>query len=186
MARYPRRSPDLDDAWLQRAALTYLRRFAATTGRFRRVMLRKVDRAIDAGSDAERDEVADRVESLIGRLTEGGYLDDERLVRARVEQLHQRGTSRPLIRARLAAQEAPPDLVAAALEALSDDGRDPELEAAIAYARRRRLGPWSREPGARRDKELGSMGRAGFGYGVACRVLDAGSIDELEELVERP
>ena len=181
-----RRAPrTIDDAWLQRSALTYLRRFTPTTARFRRVMLRKVDRAIAAGTVVDRDRVAEQLEALILRLAEAGYLDDVRLIRARVEQLHQRGTSAHLIRARLAQQEAPAELVEAALVALREDGRDVELEAAVAYARRRRLGPWSRQPGERREKELGSMARAGFGYGVASRVLDADTADELDELVER-
>lgn len=185
MARTRRPPPKLDDAWLQRQALNYLRRFTPTTNRFRRVMLRKVDKAIAAGTDEDRDRVCERLENLVGRLTEAGYLDDVRLVRARVEQLHRQGTSGPMIRARLAHQEAPRALVDDALEALEEEGRDVELEAAVAYARRRRLGPWSRDREARRDRELGSMARAGFGYAVSKRVMDADSGQELEELVDR-
>ncbi len=181
-----RRPPKkLDDAWLQRQALDYLRRFTPTTARFRRVMLRKVDRAIDAGTEADREDVAERLERLLERLCEAGYLDDVRLVAARVEQLHRQGTSGPMIRARLAQQEAPQALVERALDALREEGRDVELEAAVAYARRRRLGPWSRDREARRERELGSLARAGFGYAVALKVLDADSAEELEELVDR-
>lgn len=185
MARGRRPPPKLDDAWLQRAALNYLRRFTPTTARFARVMMRKVDRALAVGTEADREEVAGRLEALIGRLGEAGYLDDARMVGARVEQLHRQGTSRPMIKARLARQEAPPDLVDKALAVLEEEGRDVELEAAITYARRRRLGPWSREPGIRRERELASLARAGFGYAVALRILDAENADELEELVDR-
>jgi regulatory protein len=181
-----RRAPKkIDDAWLQRSALNYLRRFTPTTARFRRVMMRKVDRALAAGTTADREETAERLEALILRLGEAGYLDDERLVRARVQQLHERGTSAQLIRARLAQQEAPSELVDASLAEMREEGRDLELEAAVAYARRRRLGPWSRQPGERRERELGSLARAGFGYAVALKILDADSTDELDELVDR-
>ena len=56
-----------------------------------------------------------------------------------------------------------------------DDEGDPELEAARAYARRRRLGPWRTKPDdswERRQKELASMARAGFSFGVAKQALE--------------
>ena len=45
----------------------------------------------------------------------------------------------------------------------------------LAYARKRGLGPY-REPATRRearDKDLASLGRRGFGYDLARRVIDA-------------
>lgn len=44
------------------------------------------------------------------------------------------------------------------------------------YARRRRLGPFTRDPSTRRDhrqEHLAALGRRGFGYDVARRVIDA-------------
>ncbi|MCH8002677.1 MAG: RecX family transcriptional regulator, partial [Proteobacteria bacterium] len=55
--------------------------------------------------------------------------------------------------------------------------------AALAYARRRRLGPY-RSPQARaamREKDLAALGRRGFGYELARRVIETGDVSELEE-----
>jgi regulatory protein len=51
---------------------------------------------------------------------------------------------------------------------------DAELEAARTWARKHRIGPWRTgpvDPEIRR-KELARMARNGFGYGVACKVVD--------------
>ena len=62
----------------------------------------------------------------------------------RVGGLHRRGTSRRLIRHRLALS-VPEDDIEAALETLVEEFVDPDRHAAIAYARRRRIGPWRRD-----------------------------------------
>ena len=54
-----------------------------------------------------------------------------------------------------------------------------------AYARRRHLGPY-RAPDARdgrRERDLASLARAGFGFDIARRVVDAPSVEDLEAAV---
>jgi regulatory protein len=71
------------------------------------------------------------------------------------------------------------------MDALAEEtGGDPALAAALALARRRRLGPW-RPPAARaarRDKDLAILARAGFPRGLATRIVDAPDIAALEAL----
>ena len=72
--------------------------------------------------------------------------------------------------------------IANALARLSETETDLDLTAAIAFARRKRLGPYrtgSRPPN--RNRELAAMARAGFGRRVASRIIDAASIASLEE-----
>jgi regulatory protein len=60
-----------------------------------------------------------------------------------------------------------------------------ELSAAARYVRRRRFGAGHVDPGERADrrtKELAALARAGFGYDVATRVLDAPGRDDLHAL----
>lgn len=49
-----------------------------------------------------------------------------------------------------------------------------EEQAAQAYAKRRRLGPYRRpdQRAAHRDRDLAALARAGFAYGLARRVVD--------------
>ena len=72
--------------------------------------------------------------------------------------------------------------IEAALEILEAEYANRELTAAYKYARRRRLGPY-RLPearAARRDRDLAALARAGFGYDIARRVVDAASVEDLE------
>ncbi|MCA9558512.1 MAG: RecX family transcriptional regulator, partial [Myxococcales bacterium] len=69
----------------------------------------------------------------------------------------------------------PADLIDAALEAADAEVEDPDLAAAARYARRRRLGPFrpAEARAERREKDLAALGRAGFSYAIARRVIDA-------------
>ena len=71
---------------------------------------------------------------------------------------------------------------AAAVEALRDDGGDPDLAAACTFARRRRLGPYRRAGEGDRAKELGAFARAGFARAVAEALLACATPDQAEAL----
>ncbi|MBE7202875.1 MAG: RecX family transcriptional regulator, partial [Parafilimonas terrae] len=71
----------------------------------------------------------------------------------------------------------PREIVTAALEAEQEahPEEDSEEAAAWAYARRRRLGPY-RLPDKRadyRERDLASLARQGFPYGLARRIVEA-------------
>jgi len=112
----------------------------------------------------------EHVDALLDRLVRAGLLDDERYTRARVAALQRKGNSMRLIRAKLAEKGLRGPLVDEALDAL---GRDSELEAAVSYARKRRLGRWG-DKGDDRDrwrKDLARLARRGFSFDVADRAL---------------
>lgn len=168
---------------LERAALAYLERFAASAASLRRVLMRRVERSA-AAHGTDRDEAAGWVEALIGRYRSAGLLDDAAFARARAETLHRRGASVRAIRERLAGKGVGAEETEAALAALSDtvDG-SPDLAAAAAFARRRRLGPY-RPAAARaehRQRDLAALGRAGFAYEIARRVIDAATPEVIAE-----
>src|SRR5579885_1461173 len=155
----------LTAASLERAALDYLERFASSAADLRRVLLRRVKRA------AERD----------GSDARAGAA----LVEAVVARLHRRGASRRMIAGQLARHGIDRDRVAAALAGLAPAGvGDPDLAAACALARRRRLGPYRapEERASRRDKDLAALARHGFSLEIARRVLACADSAELEAL----
>lgn len=163
--------------WLQNSALHYLRRYATTSSHLKRIMTRRIDRSL-AEHGGDRDEALKQLDEVLDQLQEEGYLNDARYVEARVSDLHRRGSSAAVIRAKLAIKRAPRHLVEEALRSLGDDRADVELEAALAYARRRRLGPFRIDGEAlgfeRRRKDLASLARAGFSFATARRVIDQG------------
>lgn len=121
------------------------------------------------------------VDALIVRYRETGLLDDANYSRMRAESMHRRGTSARMTRAKLASKGVASDDISAALDALAETIQEPDLIAAINYARRRRLGPWRRTNRTEnRDRDLASLGRQGFGYDLARKVVDAEDEDALE------
>ncbi|MBP2232801.1 regulatory protein [Azospirillum agricola] len=169
--------------YLENAALHYLERFASSTANLRGVLLRKVRRSAQAhGTDPE--EGARWIEELLARYVRSGLLNDETYARMRTESLHRRGASTRAIAQKLAVKGIGRDEADKALETLREDvGPDLDLTAALALARRRRLGVY-RLPEARaahREKDMAALGRAGFGYEIARRVVDAESPEALLE-----
>jgi regulatory protein len=99
--------------------------------------------------------------------------------------LSRRGLGRRRIRERLAAKGVAAEDIAGALAELAADPAESELAAAVRLARRKRLGPFrgGAERRERRDKDLAALGRAGFGYEIARRVVEAESVEALEALL---
>lgn len=168
----------MSPAWLERAALHYLERYSASTEMLRRTLARRVQkRARARGEDPER--FADLVTATVARVVSAGLVDDARFADTRLATLRRRGTSTRGVSAKLAAKGVPRDVVEAAMlaerEALPDGEADAiEEQAAQAYARRRRLGPYRRpdQRATHRDRDLAALARAGFAYGLARRVVD--------------
>ncbi|NQV48395.1 MAG: RecX family transcriptional regulator [Rhodospirillaceae bacterium] len=167
---------------LENAALYYLERFATSVENMRRVLYRRVDKSA-RHHETDPEEGRALVDDLIRRYVASGLLDDRVYANAQAITMHRRGKSTRAIRAWLMQKAASGEAIDQALENLAEDAVDPDLAAAIRHARRRRLGPYrTRQADEKtRDKELASLARAGFSYGIARRVIDAKDINELEE-----
>ena len=166
---------------LENVALWYLQRFAASADSLRKVLMRRVEKSARA-HDTDREEGAALVEEIIARFRSSALLDDRIYAEGRALSLHRRGISSQGIRARLAAKGVGADDIDSALAMLRDETDEPDLAAAIAYARRRRIGPY-RTRGDReelRERDLAALARQGFGYDIARRVIDAHDPGDLE------
>jgi regulatory protein len=183
-ARKPPRPVSL--AWLQRAALHYLESYASSSENLRRVLRGKLDRRCRARGE-EAAPFLPLVDEVVEKAVAGGYVDDTRYAQAKVASLRRRGGSRRAIAAKLQAKGLDREAIGEALDAIDaqseresmddpaegDAGETAEGVAALAYARRRRLGPFrTREREERRGRDIAAMMRAGFGYGVAQGVID--------------
>ncbi len=162
---------------LERWALGYLGRYASSAENLRRVLTRRVRRlSPEAISPAKP-----LIEALVIRYRESGLLDDAAYAAGRTESLNRRGDSLRSIRARLMAKGVPAAVVAGAVSGLRDAAPDPDLAAACAFARRRRLGPF-RRAAANPARELAAFARAGFGRRVAQAVLACADEDAVAVL----
>jgi regulatory protein len=169
---------------LENMALYYLGRYASSSANLKRVLMRKVERAA-AAHDADPAEGAKLIEDLIVRYLRSGLIDDRAYAAQKAASLQRRGASRFGIKGKLRQKGVAGALIDDALHGLEEQGSTAsELASACALVRRRRLGPY-REKGKRatmRDKDLAALSRAGFGFEVARRVLDAPDIAAVEEL----
>jgi regulatory protein len=168
--------PELLDRW----ALAYLGRFASSAENLRRVLLRRIRRRSPADPAAAAAAMP-LIDALLERYRGSGLLDDAAYAAQRAQSLNRRGESLAKIRARLAAKGVESAVTTDALSALREEGPDPDLAAACAFARRRRLGPY-RRGAADPARELAAFARAGFSRRVAGLVLGCANMDAVEAL----
>jgi regulatory protein len=163
----------IDAAGLQELALGYAARYATTGAKLRRYLIRKLgERQWTPEDDPD-------VDGLVTRLTSLGYVDDKAWAAAKTRDLTARGFGARRVRGALAAAGVGRD-DAAQVTAPDPDAPEAALATAIAFARRRRFGPFAREPGddpAQRRRELAAMARAGHDFDIARRVLEAPDAD---------
>ncbi len=158
----------IDQALLEDWALSYLGRYASSAENLRRVLHRRVRRR---GGDAAAARAADEmIEALLARYRAAGLLDDASYAAGQARRRLARGQSLRRIAAGLAAKGVAAEEARAAVAALRAEADDPDLAAACAFARRRRLGPYRTAP-ADRDRELAALARAGFSRRIAEAVL---------------
>ena len=175
----PASSPTSSSASLRDHSLYYLARFPSTKVKLRKVLLRWAQRR-GLKTDAKQ------LEELMGELQTSGYLDDEKFALARARSLLQRGASLWDIRARLAKDGIEREQIRETLDALTEneDREEMEILSALRVARKKRLGPFrSPLPAGReereknRKKDIASLARKGFGWGVVQKIMKASEED---------
>ena len=169
----PRRIRKLAPADLKDAALHYLGRYAASTTRLRQVLKRRIHRSAKE-NELDPQPLLEELERVVAMLIRTGLLNDASFAEGRVRSLNRRGGSRRQIAAKLGAAGVAQATTAKALAGLEEELPDAEFAAAIAYAKRRRLGAFRAqrdESPDRRRKDLMAMARAGFALDLARRAL---------------
>jgi len=190
----PRAPRPVTKARLHNIAVHYLERFSASREAVRRVLERRAFKA-NRVHEGDPEQARTWITEILDTLQRQGFLDDSRYAETAARSLAARGHSLRAIRSRLAAKGVDRDHVDSALHRLAEDmapaGRDaqdtdPDLVAALAYARRRRLGPW-RLPEVQaehRHKDMAALARRGFSSETVRKILDATDPDEAEALLE--
>jgi regulatory protein len=172
--------------YLQNAATFYLERYPSTAEGLRRVLNRRVRKAEMAEAPII-DNVKQAIEAIVARFVAAGMIDDQAFAQTKARSLHRRGTSSRLTRQRLKLAGVDDDTLDKAMagldQELDTDPRQREWQAAVALARRRRLGPFRpKEREEHRNRDLAAMARGGFDYALAKKVIDAADPDSLDEM----
>ena len=177
----------LDAARIEEMALAYVARFATSAGKLDDYLQRKLRErgwglaVSEEGADPHhaRAEGAAHIAGLIARFVEVGYIDDEGFARMKTGSLLRRGYG-----GRRISQELGQAGIGEDIRAEVTPGESAARGAALACARKRGLGPFTREragAGARdhaaaralREKQMAAMLRAGHGMEAARAILNA-------------
>lgn len=160
----------ISKSYLENAALYYLQRYATSAANFRKVMMRKVQRSCKHhGQDAG--DFAPLVDDLVRRYIASGLLNDKTFAQAKTATLRRQGQSKQAIHAKLQAKGLSQADIGDALAVADEEKTDAEFEAALHLAKKKKLGPF-RARDADPKKEMAVLGRAGYSYEIARRVLD--------------
>lgn len=169
-ARAKKPLPPLDPAALQAIAVRYVERYQASRARLVRLLNQKIRQRgwADGLPAPDVDAIADRMVAL-------GYIDDRAFAESRARSQARRGLGRGRVRQTLSANGIDAELQGEVLSGL--DSR----EAALLFARRKRLGPFGPPPADRRAeaRQLAAMARAGHPQALALAIIRARSEDDL-------
>ncbi len=192
MTRASKPPKPLSPASLRESAYAYLTRTAATAAGVKAQLDRKITTWARASlrAGADEDEVTTAAElaktwvaPLVADLVAARLIDDARFAEARAQRLAGAGKSRRVIVHHLTQKGIEQEM---ARDVVGHDA-SAELDAALRLAKKRRLGPFSRDPEQLttregRSKQMGVLARAGFDLGTCERVLRA-TLEEAEARV---
>lgn len=168
LGRPPRKkAKKITESYLQNAGLYYLQRYAASRHQFMTVMMRKVRKSLADHPDQAPEACAALVEKMAARFEQSGLLNDEAYAAGLVGTLRRAGKSEQAIRAKLRIK---------GLETLPELPADHDYEAALRFAKKKKLGPYAdRKNFDEKDfkKNLGRFARAGFSFELAQKILKA-------------
>ena len=173
----PRRPrPPLDEGKLNELALAYVARFATSRARLGAYLRRKVrERGWDGGGEPP-------IEALVGQAAEAGFVDDAAFALSKARSLTARGYGSRRVRQALAAA----GIDEADGEAAREHARAEAVEAALHFARRRRIGPFAAaKPDLNaRQKALAAMVRAGHDFHLSKVIvgLDPGAAIDPQDI----
>lgn len=181
-----RRFPIRTEEALKNLALSYVARFPCTTDKLRKHLAKKMREALDAG-EAQPGDGRKWIDGVIATLTRVKLLDDKAYAEARALTLHRRGRATSIIVRDLAQRGAPETAIVQAREALAETADNVDLTAAARLARKKRLGPFSKEPLTQdlRRKQLATLARGGFSFDIARQIIDAKDPEILSDLEAR-
>lgn len=165
-----RERPPLTRESLNELALAYVGRFATTRAKLASYLERKLrERGWDGACEPD-------IATLVSRFTASGLVDDAAFALSKSRSLSERGYGAGRLRHSL--------LAAGVEEADSLPARElaheQAVEAALRFARRRRIGPFAdaRPDPRAREKALAAMVRAGHSFELARALVDCAPGEE--------
>jgi regulatory protein len=138
-------------------------------------MKRKISRSCYAHPDQDQLLCYEWLASLILEFQTLGLLNDDAYLKGILNSLrNSKGLSKRMIVLKLREKGFPESQVLDVLSSLEENSvssRDAEIEAALRYAHRKKLGPYQPVPPRKNhEQQMASLSRAGFSYDI-CKVI---------------
>lgn len=162
---------------LKNIALYYLKRFETTASSLRQVLVKRINEYAYYNPGYDKSEAMGWVENIISDFERYGYVNDGRFAELKCRDYIAAGKPRRYIENKLREKGVSAEIIGKCFE---EQEYDP-LETALLFARKKRIGPFRQDEEQRRDmkqKDMGTLVRAGFDYDIVITVLDYEAADE--------
>ena len=155
---------------LKNIALYYLKRLESSVANLRSVLQRRVNDYAYQNKEFDRGEAYQWIEDILADFQRYGYLNDRRYAEIKIKDYMSAGKSVRYIKGKMREKGIDEEILSALLE----DQEYDEFEAALKLAKKKHIGPFRTDEEARfenRQKDMGTLVRAGFSYDVVRRVV---------------
>lgn len=176
-ASAPRKPRKITKPRLKNIALYYLQRFDSSVENLRQVLLRRVKNYAYHNPEFDVREPEQWIAEILAEFEKAGYINDRRFAEIKVRNYLESGKPARYIKIKLREKGIGENL---ANELLDEAEYDP-VQMALNFARRKKIGPFRSDSEMRktcRQKDLGTLVRAGFDYETAMSVIDVENADE--------
>ena len=156
---------------LKNIALYYLKRFDTTSANLRQVLLKRVKEYKYYYPDYDMAEALGWIEQIVSDFERYGYLDDVRYAENKCRDYIAAGKPKRYIVNKLKENGVAPELIEECFETQEYD----PFEVALHFARKKKIGCYRADAEQRlelRQKDMGTLVRAGFDYDTVLSVLD--------------
>ena len=170
-------------------AIDYLGRYASSRHKLGHILQRFASRNL---TDYDAKDIVAAIQQTIDQCSQLGYVDDEQFAVTVARNERRLGRSQSVIRQRLRQHALSDDIIARAIAEVDENNANGDMQAAIRFAQRRRLGPFAKRHSAHhqrlnshqwKKRDLGAMARAGFSMVISQQVLDHDNPDTINDLL---
>jgi len=159
-------------ARLRNIALYYLERFESSEENLRTVLRRRIDKYAFFDKEYHPEQAYQWVEEVIDECVKHNFVNDERFAGFKINSYLSAGKPKRYIEQKLKQKGIDENIISR----LFENTEYSELDTALNFAKKKKIGRFREDEEKRianRQKDLGTLVRAGFDYDVAKEVLDS-------------
>lgn len=157
---------------LRNIALYYLERFESSEDNLRAVLRRRIDKYSFYDKEYNPTDAYAWADEVVAECLKQNFVNDERFAEFKINSYLNAGKPKRYIEQKLKQK----GINEATISRLFENTEYSEYETALNFARKKRIGKFRTDEEARlanRQKDLGTLVRAGFDFDIAKQILDA-------------